>query len=314
MSQGSYIMPTGGTVSMVVFAGDLNSGFNALASKNSGAGAPANGPSSAPQEFQDWFNNTNVNFPIWNMFDGVSWDKLGTLDVANANWLPKMGGGVKSVTSAATVDIGANPQTYLTITGTNTITSLGTSLLVGEEKKLQFSGSLTLTNNANIVTPNSANITTQAGDSCVAIGQGSGVTQIFGYCSSGLNDFTPWQSWTPVFTSSGGTLGTYTINSARYVLIGKTVLFHIDVMITSAGSSPTQPIKGTLPIAQPALNNVGNLTGYEVQNTGNVITGYIVGSVGSGQYMAMDFTAGAAGSITANSARLYVSGMYEASV
>src|SRR5712671_2565169 len=102
MSQASYNVPTGGSFSMVTFAGLMNGAYNALASQNAGASAPANGPGSVAQEFQPWFDTTNVNFPILKWFDGVNWNKTGTLDVVNSNWLPKMGGGMATLASAAT--------------------------------------------------------------------------------------------------------------------------------------------------------------------------------------------------------------------
>jgi hypothetical protein len=148
---------------------------------------PANGPGSVAQEFQTWFNTTNVNFPQLNFYDGVNWNQAGTLDVANSNWLPKMGGGLATLASAATVNIGASPQTFITISGSTTITGFGSAATLGEERKLQFSGTLTLTYNASaIVTPGLANIVTQPGDSCTAIYQGSSTWAIFGY-TRGLN-------------------------------------------------------------------------------------------------------------------------------
>jgi hypothetical protein len=182
MSQASYNVPTGGSFSMVTFAGLMNGAYNALATQNSGASAPTNGPSSAAQEFQTWFDTTNVNFPILKFYDGVNWDKAGILDVANSNWLPKMGGGMVTLASGATVNIGASPQTFITISGNTAITSFGTAATVGEERKLQFSGTLTLTYNAAaIVTPGLANIVTQPGDQCTAVYQGSSIWVIFGY-------------------------------------------------------------------------------------------------------------------------------------
>src|SRR5258706_14353915 len=145
MSQASYQVPTGGSFSMVTFAGLMNAAYNALASQNAGASAPANGPGSAAQEFQTWFNTTNVSFPILNVFDGVNWNKSGTLDVANSNWLPKMGGGMATLASASTVDLGSSPQTFITISGGVTISSFGMAATVGEERKLQLSRSLQIT-------------------------------------------------------------------------------------------------------------------------------------------------------------------------
>jgi hypothetical protein len=183
MSQASYNVPTGGSFSMVTFSGLMNGAYNALATQSAGASMPANGPGNAAQEFQTWFNTTNVNFPVLNYFDGVNWDKTGTLDVANSNWLPKMGGGMVTLASGATVNIGASPQTFITISGTTgPITSLGAAATIGEERKLQFTGTQTLVYNASaIITPGLANIVTQSGDSCTAVYQGASTWIIFGY-------------------------------------------------------------------------------------------------------------------------------------
>lgn len=187
MSQASYNVPTGGSFSMVTFAGLMNGAYNALATQSAGASMPANGPGNVAQEFQTWFNTTNVNFPVMNFYDGTNWDNAGTLDVANSNWLPKMGGGMATLASASTVNIGASPQTFITISGGTTITNFGTAATVGEERKIQFSGTLTLTYGAStIVTPGLANIVTQPGDTCTAIYQGGGTWIIFGY-ARGLN-------------------------------------------------------------------------------------------------------------------------------
>jgi len=72
------------------------------------------------------------------------------------------------IASAATTDIGASTTNFLTVTGTTTITSLGTSY--NGPKMLRFSGALTLTHNATtLVLPTGANIVTAAGDTCIAI-------------------------------------------------------------------------------------------------------------------------------------------------
>jgi hypothetical protein len=71
------------------------------------------------------------------------------------------------VASATTLGITASAPTSddIRITGTATITAV--NLAAGREVRAVFSGSLTLTNNANIVTQSAQNIVTQAGDSCV---------------------------------------------------------------------------------------------------------------------------------------------------
>lgn len=70
-----------------------------------------------------------------------------------------------NVASAATVDIGSQASSSVNITGTTTITSLGT--VYSGIKALRFAGILTLTHNATtLILPTGANITTQAGDQC----------------------------------------------------------------------------------------------------------------------------------------------------
>lgn len=68
------------------------------------------------------------------------------------------------VASAATTNIWANDGNTLHITGTTTITSLGSASQAGSWKKIIFDGALTLTHSANLNLPGSANITTAAGD------------------------------------------------------------------------------------------------------------------------------------------------------
>ena len=73
-----------------------------------------------------------------------------------------------SVASAATVEIWKALGDILHVTGTTTITSLGTALYAGQTKRLIFDGALILTHAANLNIPGATNITTAAGDSCLA--------------------------------------------------------------------------------------------------------------------------------------------------
>lgn len=69
-----------------------------------------------------------------------------------------------NITSATTTDIGAAKGDFVTVTGTTTITSLGTAP-GGARRTVRFSGALTLTYNASsLILPGAANITTVAGD------------------------------------------------------------------------------------------------------------------------------------------------------
>lgn len=78
------------------------------------------------------------------------------------------------VASAATTDIGAAASQNIRITGTTTITSLGTSPS-GTFRRVVFSGSLTLTHNStSLILPGSANVITIAGDVAEFVSLGSG--------------------------------------------------------------------------------------------------------------------------------------------
>jgi hypothetical protein len=76
-----------------------------------------------------------------------------------------------AVASAATTDIwGAGDGTLLHVTGTTTITSLGTAPQAGALRVLLFDAALTLTHGANLIlNAGGANITTAAGDMAVVV-------------------------------------------------------------------------------------------------------------------------------------------------
>ena len=89
--------------------------------------------------------------------------------------------GETDVASATTTDIGAATTAAVRITGTTTITGLGT-VSAGTMRAVRFAGALTLTHNAtSLILPSSANITTVAGDSLFAVSLGSGNWKVLGY-------------------------------------------------------------------------------------------------------------------------------------
>jgi hypothetical protein len=79
-----------------------------------------------------------------------------------------------TVSSATTTDIGAVASNFVLVSGTTTITGLGT-VTAGAFRFLRFSGALVLTYNAtSLILPGSANITTAAGDIAFVKSEGSG--------------------------------------------------------------------------------------------------------------------------------------------
>jgi microcystin-dependent protein len=78
------------------------------------------------------------------------------------------------IASATTTDLGAVAGFFHDITGTTTITGLGT-VSAGIPKAIKFEGALTLTHNAtSLILPGAANITTADGDVAWLISEGSG--------------------------------------------------------------------------------------------------------------------------------------------
>lgn len=70
-----------------------------------------------------------------------------------------------AVASATTTDIWSIAGDYVHVTGTTTITSLGTAPYAGAERTVIFDGALTLTHNAtSLILPGAVNITTAAND------------------------------------------------------------------------------------------------------------------------------------------------------
>ena len=134
----------------------------------------------------------------------------GTVDlfmvVPAAAVLPRIGGTLAgalnwataaTVASATTADIGAAASNFVSITGTTTITGLGT-IAAGAMRWVKFGGALTLTHNGtSLILPGGANITTAAGDTAVFISEGSGNWRCLAYqradggiiTSGGASDF-----------------------------------------------------------------------------------------------------------------------------
>ena len=113
------------------------------------------------------------------------------------------------VASATTTDIGAAASNYVRITGTTTITGLGT-IASGVRRKVVFAGVLTLTHNAtSLILPTGANITTAAGDCAEFESEGSGNWRCTDYMRASGAAVMPLQQYAQAYcTVSGGVLTT----------------------------------------------------------------------------------------------------------
>ena len=89
-----------------------------------------------------------------------------------------------TIASAATTDLAAATGDYVTISGTTTITALGT-VSAGVEITLRFSGALTFTHNStSLILPGGGNITTASGDCAIMRSEGSGNWRCVGYTTA----------------------------------------------------------------------------------------------------------------------------------
>lgn len=93
----------------------------------------------------------------------------------------------QTIASAATTDIGAAISNVIYVSGTTTITALGTAA-AGVIRTVKFLGALVLTHNAtSLILPGTANITTAANDTAEFLSLGSGNWQCTRYTpASGL--------------------------------------------------------------------------------------------------------------------------------
>lgn len=88
-----------------------------------------------------------------------------------------------TIASATTTDLGSTGSNIVSITGTTTITGLGsTAVTTNPIYNIRFTGALTFTHNAtSLIIPGAQNITTVAGDTAVAKYEGSGNWRIVSY-------------------------------------------------------------------------------------------------------------------------------------
>lgn len=115
-----------------------------------------------------------------------------------------------NVASATTTDIGAAASNYVRITGTTTITGLGT-IASGVRRQVLFAAALTLTHNAtSLILPTGTNITTAAGDCAIFLSEGSGNWRCTDYQRASGAAVLPLQQYAQSYATLSGT--TWTLN------------------------------------------------------------------------------------------------------
>jgi hypothetical protein len=122
-----------------------------------------------------------------------------------------------AIASASTVDLSAATGDFVDVSGTTTITALGT-MNAGIFRVVRFTGALTLTHNAtSLILPGSANITTTNGDIATFRSLGSGNWVCVGYTKASGASIIGVSSIATSGLASGGTItttGTITVTAA----------------------------------------------------------------------------------------------------
>lgn len=159
------------------------------------------------------------------------------------------------IASASTIDLGAATGEFVDVTGTTTITSLGT-VSAGIVRTVRFTGSLTLTHNAtSLILPGGVNIKTSANDIAVFISLGAGNWVCVNYPPTA-------GTYTPTITL--GDLSSATANTAIYTRAGAAVTVFGGISGVSFSDSGTVSFRVSLPIA----SDIGTLYGeFTVINT-----------------------------------------------
>lgn len=187
--------------------------------------------------------------------------KIGATLLGALNWST-----AATVASATTADIGAAASNFVSITGTTTITGLGT-IAAGAMRWVKFGGALTLTHNGtSLILPGAANITTAAGDTAVFVSEGSGNWRCMQYQRA---------NGAPLVLAAGGdatqNIGYLNIpqnsQSTAYTLVlsdaGKHILHP---------SADTTARTFTIPANSSVAYPVGTAITFINQNAGGVIT------------------------------------------
>lgn len=216
MSQAPIVIPNTGTLSGLDLVNNTNAALATLDSAWLGTVAPTH------SNGRRWFDSSVSNRLIEKISDGTDWLLTGLVLDTSANLsYRRIGGGRNNIASASTCDLGSMNESGLTITGTTTITSFGSSAQQGEVKVVTLGGSLQLTYNAtSLILPGGANISGLAGDTFIAECLGSGNWRVISYnaaapVSSQTVLLSHIAGFTPGISNTGATTAAITISAGQ---------------------------------------------------------------------------------------------------
>ena len=161
-----------------------------------------------------------------------------TMDTGMPVWSPATGGSFTGgaltsalneakgadIARATTTNIGAATGNFVHLTGTTTVTGLGT-VQAGTRRVVRFAGAGTLTHNAtSLILPGAANITTAANDCAIFVSEGSGNWRCVAYTKANGQAVVVAGAAITGFTASLNTSSpNNTVNASRLLASGGTV-------------------------------------------------------------------------------------------
>ncbi len=178
--QSERIPPTSGIYTGPQFSQKLGDGFRSVSTANKGATAPAN-VSGLSVDGLDWIDDSTTPWVMKRYING-NWAVIGAFDPTLSSYVGVIGGGVASINSATTTDLGSLPQANITINGTTTITGFGSSAPIGVVKIIRFAAALTLTSSSALPVPTGGyDLVTAANDRAIVTHLGSGAWEFTQY-------------------------------------------------------------------------------------------------------------------------------------
>jgi hypothetical protein len=226
-----------------------------------------------------------------NLSASLSAVSVGILTPIDSALIANIGRKGSDIASATTTDLSTTTGDFVDVTGTTTITALG-SLFAGVQRIVRFRGALTLTHNGtSLILPGSANITTADGDIAIFKSLGSGNWVCVSYLKGAVPPLSAYAqgTYTPTVTLTGGSGNTtpvYSTNVGRYTKIGNRV--HVWVDLNGDGGNEgagTGRIDISLPISPTIFGGFfvcgaayNSSTGYHLVgtlNSSNVQLSYI---------------------------------------
>jgi hypothetical protein len=240
MSQGANQIPAVPPLSGASLVGDANGALAALLTQYSGTSAPS-GPSVA----QLWLDTSASPIDVLKQWDGAQWCPLAVLDATNHQVYAPVGGGTGTLASAATTDLSSVRGAEVTVTGNTGITSFGSPSLPhltgpGCVKFVTFTGTLTITNGANLICPGSTNINVVPGTTLIAIYEGASV----------------WRVWFVLGTGGGSVISVATDGSMYGGTITTSGTLGVQVPVEPGGRVTLQTGTPVMTTTQSAVTTV----------------------------------------------------------